>query len=542
MLATTEPKTWEQKQLIGTIRCRLAVLYLAGLMMVSSCGGGGEASSSSPPPSGALSLSGQITYDFVLALYDENAKNGTLGFSQITVKPVRGASVKVLQGTKVLAATETDGSGNYILQYTPSGNAALQLVAYAESSNPPIRVADNTDSNSLWGLVGGLDGISKTKNLHAATGWNGSSYVDANRAAAPFAILDSMYTAAKAFASVRNVAYPTLTAYWSPQNVPEEGSSSNGQIGTSHFNPSENAIYILGKDKVDTDEFDTHVIVHEWAHYFQSNLSRSDSPGGSHGSGYVADPRLSFSEGSASAIAAMVLNDPLYVDTLWLDGITLTAFGANAETTPTPTDDPNPGVLSESSITRLLYDAFDSGSNESFDQLAVGLGTIFDIFAAPLKTTDAMVTVGPFISGLKQQSGVSAAAVDALLSHWIIGPITTQWGDGDSTLREMYTDVTSFPQTKKIALVGGSAPNSWDQNQYYVFNGNGFSVTVSTAASQDVDIEIYQAGKKLGSATGVTGNETLQVATQSGKKYVVVLTGYGSVRGNYDVTLNFTSP
>src|SRR5690606_40072898 len=41
-------------------------------------------------------------------------------------------------------------------------------------------------------------------------------------------------------------------------------------------------IYLLGAENVDTDEFDTHVILHEWAHYFEKALSRTDTIGGMH--------------------------------------------------------------------------------------------------------------------------------------------------------------------------------------------------------------------------------------------------------------------
>jgi hypothetical protein len=69
--------------------------------------------------------------------------------------------------------------------------------------------------------------------------------------------------------------------------------------------PSENEIYVLGKALVDTDEFDSHVIVHEWGHYFDANLARSDSPGGRHGPGDVLDPRIAFGEAWGNAVASM---------------------------------------------------------------------------------------------------------------------------------------------------------------------------------------------------------------------------------------------
>jgi hypothetical protein len=59
-------------------------------------------------------------------------------------------------------------------------------------------------------------------------------------------------------------------------------------------------MFLLGKEDVDTDEFDTHVVVHEWGHYFESAVSRSDSPGGNHALGDLLDARLAFGEGSPS--------------------------------------------------------------------------------------------------------------------------------------------------------------------------------------------------------------------------------------------------
>ena len=54
-----------------------------------------------------------------------------------------------------------------------------------------------------------------------------------------------------------------------------------------------------------TDEYDDHVVVHEWAHYFEANFSRSDSIGGDHASDNVLDIRLAFGEGFGNAYSAM---------------------------------------------------------------------------------------------------------------------------------------------------------------------------------------------------------------------------------------------
>src|SRR5690625_6118882 len=56
--------------------------------------------------------------------------------------------------------------------------------------------------------------------------------------------------------------------------------------------------------------------MHEWCHYLEHRLYRSDTPGGPHSRQSFLDMRVAFSEGFANAFAAMMLDDPLFRDTL----------------------------------------------------------------------------------------------------------------------------------------------------------------------------------------------------------------------------------
>ena len=512
-------------------------LAIAACVVAAACGGGGGGGGGGT----ARTLSGTVEYDFVPATFDPPTGAGGLDFAQAARRPVRDATVQVMKGSTVLATTTTDASGHYSLSFTESGTGQLAVACLARTAEPVIQVQDNTDGGAIWAIGAALDASATTMDLHATHGWTGSSFDPAARSAAPFAILDSMYTAARAFQAVRSVTFPALAVNWSPDNVPQSGDAALGQIGTSHFSPNDDQIYILGKDGIDTDEFDSHVIVHEWGHYFENNLSRSDSLGGPHSSGDILDPRLAFGEGYGNAIAAMLLPETMYADTSWAGG-TLSAFGFDAETPPGPTDDQDPSAFSEATILRLLYDLFDSGSSEPFDQVGVGLGVIHDVLVGPEKTTSALTTIGSFIAGLKAQPGANAAAVDTLLAHYVIGPITDEWGEGDPELRLMYTNVT-LPSTQDINLGGGFDYNKWQQNQYYVIDGNGAQVTVTAESSEDVALIAYQAGQQLAAAdVNTTGTETVHFNTAAGKKYVVNLIGFGETPGDYGVTLHFTSP
>ena len=63
-------------------------------------------------------------------------------------------------------------------------------------------------------------------------------------------------------------------------------------------------------------------------------------------------------------------------------------------------------------------------------------------------------------------------------------------------------------------------------------------VSVSATCTQDVAIAVYKRGAKLASAdANLSGTESFTFSAQSGQVYVVVLTGYGAIAGNYDITV-----
>lgn len=527
------------------------VLALALTLALTGCGGDDDDDDEQCTGSGSgspVTLTGKVTYDFVPATYSTVTKTGTLAFTQATERPVRNAVVQVRQGSNILTTGTTNEQGTYQLNYTPSECGTLTLVALAKTTTPDIQVEDNTDDDAIWAIGDTISTTTTTKDLRATHGWTGTGYNASQRLAAPFAILDSMYTASKAFMAVRQVTFPALKVNWSPDNVPQNGDKASGFIGTSHFSFTEKEIYILGRAGIDTDEYDSHVIVHEWGHYFEANLSRADSPGGPHSSGDVLDPRLSFGEGYGNALAAMLLPESLYVDTLWGSSPSgpPAAFGFDAETAPSPTDDSSPGVFSETSVMRILYDLFDSGSNEAaYDGVALGLGPIYDVLVGPQKTTEAMTTLGSFIAGLKAQPGVNATAVNTLLAHYNVGAVTSPYGDGDSSLRAMYVAVpTTYPYNTSISLRGGEEANKQQQNRYFAFSGTGRTMNIQVSnSSYDVDIEVYRRGELVASSYKQTpGTESVSFSTQTDTPYVLVVTGYSTVNANYDVSVSISSP
>ena len=66
----------------------------------------------------------------------------------------------------------------------------------------------------------------------------------------------------------------------------------------------------------DSDEYDRHIIIHEWGHYFEDKLSRADSIGGPHGLSDRLDFRVAFGEGWGNAISAIITDDVFIVTAL----------------------------------------------------------------------------------------------------------------------------------------------------------------------------------------------------------------------------------
>ena len=268
-------------------------LFSLTVISCSSSSGGGSSTTTT-----TYSLEGTLTYDYVPATSSYDA----LDYNNITTKPIRGAKIKLIDSvtSSTLATDASSSSGTY--SFSGISNSSVQLVIYAQMVTPSVIIEDNTNSDAVYGGITAAINLETDNSfdVNIPSGWSGSatsgSY-SSTRMAAPFAILDDIYTSVAKFNTARSgISFPELKVNWSINNIASSGDKSDGIIGTSHWDGSE--LYILGKADSDTDEYDTHVIVHEWGHYFENKLGRSDNIGGSHVTfGDVLDPRVAFGEG-----------------------------------------------------------------------------------------------------------------------------------------------------------------------------------------------------------------------------------------------------
>ncbi|MBT8092998.1 MAG: hypothetical protein KJN77_08175 [Gammaproteobacteria bacterium] len=383
--------------------------------------------------SGNVTVSGKVAYEFV----PPNVQCRGLNFNAIQTRPIRAATVQLMDAGETLTfqlavddgtmtsldtvdvevtgspiyTTVADDNGDYSFTNVAE-NIGVRLRVRAElkrSGSPSwnVEVRDNVDDSQNPPPLSArplyvLDGASfntgaadLTRDLTATTGWGGSSYTG-NRAAAPFAILDAIYSAMQLVLSADPTAnFGPLDAFWSVNNTLTSPSDIDaGELSSSFYRGDIDSLFLLGDANIDTEEFDDHVSIHEWGHYFEDVFSRSDSIGGPHRLGESIDARLAFGEGWATAFAAMALDDPLYCDTGAVG--TLGGFSLDTEDDPFPSR----GWYNELSVAAFIYDLFDTGVDGS-DNDSIGFGPIFDTMVGPQASTEAFTTLFSFATELR---------------------------------------------------------------------------------------------------------------------------------------------
>jgi len=488
---------------------------------------------------GTLKIIGKITYDRV---HVDSSGIG-LDYNNITKEAAKQVVVKAIGiNDQVIRTTTTDDNGDYSLNNLPS-NTELKVRAYAQLKKSGIggwdvKVLDNTNGNSQYTTEGTytvLKDNSLRVNLNAPSGWDGYSY-SSKRKAAPFAILGSIYKAMqKVLSADSNATFPSLVVNWSKNNVASgDGSEAglrDGQIITSHFEGE--SLYILGDANSDTDEYDNHIIIHEWGHYFEANFSRADSIGGSHGDGEYLDIRVAFGEGWGNGWSAIATDDPIYYDTM--GNSQSHGFSMNIESETTN----NPGWYNETSIQRILYDLYDS-NDDGADTLSLGFKPIYDVLVGSQKTTPAFTSIFSFITYLKEQNPSVTDKIDNILASENIDSIQDIYGSTiDSKL--YINSLNNVCTTSQYGLGNKLYTHRYIKFSIYQ-NGNYIvSAIQNNGDRSDPDFSLYKTspftnmGKSEETKWGI---ETASYSLSSGN-YLLDISDYNNLsKACFDITVN----
>ncbi len=404
---------------------------------------------------GNVTVSGRATYERVPFSID--ARLG-LSYANTAAQPIRDAVVELIEaGGSALATTTTDSNGNYSLTAPQSTNVFVRVKAQSRKTSTPtrnIRVLNNTNGNALYVLdsaVFNSGTANQSKNLLAASGWGGTSYTGV-RGAAPFAILDTLVTATDFIVENGDstVGLPALDVFWSPLNNSSSGDVTLGQIESTLYRTASasgpaSGIYVLGDENVDTDEYDQHVIAHEFHHFIEDSVSRTDTTGGSHSPDERLDLRLAFSEGFANAFSSMVLNDPLYSDSLGSQQSLRFSFSLESNAASPA------GWYNEGSIQSITWDLYDAAADGS-DSVSIGYKPMYEALTGTLRDGAALTSVFPFVDYLKGRAGAPVSAINTLVTaqsiHVADAWASTETNDGFVP--------QALPIYTQLALNGGS--------------------------------------------------------------------------------------
>lgn len=403
-----------------------------------------------------FTVSGLVNYQ----RYYPNSVGVGMDYSAAATLPVRRAVVQVIQSPNTVIATgRTDDTGNYSISVTAAGGATLFVRVLARSTvtnymkdgaggvgpdencngaSWDIRVVNNSTNNVLSQTDYSLrpqyvldtstfaapnDSTPQTRNATASMTWNGTNAYT-QRAGAPFALLDTAVAGLETACQGRaNINFPLLYMNWSSDNTTTSGNRYQGNIGTSFFTTETTSrvanLYILGRVNVDTDELDRHIVAHEFAHYLENKIYRSDSIGGSHSLNDSLDPRLAFGEGFGNAFSAFVhynsfTNDEnnVYQDTS--GNAQATGFSIDVSTPPANSpgglihDDRGP--WSETAVQHVLWRLWSNPGDNSRTY-----ARIHEVLEGDHKTTPATTNILTFASHFARRNGVST---DGLQSSW----------------------------------------------------------------------------------------------------------------------------
>ncbi|WP_269759617.1 hypothetical protein [Variovorax sp. E3] len=445
-----------------------------------------------PGAAGSVTLTGTATYESV------PNPNGGLVYASTSLKPVRGAALEVVDAASSaqLAVATTDDSGAYSVTVPANSTVFVRVRAQLTRAAPgpawDVSVRDNTQAGALYSMQTSAFSSGTTASTHdlrAATGWDGAKY-GGPRVAAPFAILDTVYTAMQKVLSVAPAtSFPPLRVYWSPKNAPTGGAATaadlaSGQIGTTFFinRSTGREIYVLGKEDADTDEFDAPVIAHEWGHYYQSSFSRDDSAGGDHSGNDRVDRRLAFSEGWGNAWSGIALGRSTYMDSSGPGQ----ADGQPLDLTVGPAS--NPGWYRETSIESIFWNL----------NRQVGFKPINDAMTSLQFRSAAPVTsIHLFAAAFNAVAPGNAAALKSLLAGQGITS-TDAYGAGESNndsaaatpvpnVLPMYRPLAVGVLANNIACISNVAGTG---NKL----GNISYLSFSVLASRDYTIQVTSGG------------------------------------------------
>lgn len=303
-------------------------------------------------------LRGRVTYED--RLFDAQGMTG-----ELAVAPLRRGVVEVvreLDGATVCGGvTDEDGAFEIACAVDADQDYHVRALASVRVGGYRASTRDRSDARAIYALV--------------------SPTLDLGASAQPLemtARADEAIGGAMNIVDVAGLALALIDEYSDGEMPPLDYSWQPAMAHACGSCYLSGSTIDLGGQLDDPDEYDDAIIIHELGHYFVDHLSLDSSPGGSH-RGFRVSPLLAYGEGVAYFWAAMVLEDPLIVDT-FIDSaraVDLEEVTEDGEFLPElagTSDGGLTGKLREEVVAAIMWDALDDVSEaEPFDTVDIGV-------------------------------------------------------------------------------------------------------------------------------------------------------------------------
>jgi hypothetical protein len=314
-------------------------------------------------PAGAqTTFRGTVLYEKIPA-----GRNGLM-LDSVVRTPAAGVRVEIVASANraVLGSGFTDDKGGYAIPVR-GRLAQVYVRALAQTENAQVvRVGDRAEFSMVSEAFSAGRERTVRRDLLAT---------DSSRVAGAFNIAATIHRANSLVRGARpDVRLPRVEIRW-----------DTTYMGGTFFRPHEGVAFINGRRGRDSDEYDDHVIAHEYGHFLMENFSRESSPGGSHGFGERLDPRLAWSEGWSNFFGGATTGNAHYIDTGAARGRQMVLVSMDLED-DVPAGDV-PGIWSEHSVAGVLWDWFDDAAEER-DSVALGFAPLWNAFAEVGKEPD----------------------------------------------------------------------------------------------------------------------------------------------------------
>jgi hypothetical protein len=348
--------------------------------------------------------------------YESRHPTATGASSAIAIRPARFVDVVLLDASgSSVAEGRTDEEGRFAID-GPGDATTVRVFSRVRVRGHDVAVTP--------------DGLGReTHYVDAALGAPEDRVailaLDQDGDAGAFHMVDTMLRGLDAVQEWIGVTLPPVFAYWLRGGT-REWSFYRGErpAGSGRF-----GLELLGGEPgqastSDTDEHDEAIVLHELGHFVMDRLTGDSSSGGMHPRGAPLDPGLAWEEGRATWFALSVLRDPHYMDTIGIEPYGELRVNEDVEVG----EDRFPGISSETSVAKVLWDLTDGGDtgipDQDNDGVALGPGAILRAMMELARVDGSFPCLSTFVEFLGQSQTslramlVQTSMADRLPTDW----------------------------------------------------------------------------------------------------------------------------